>query len=255
MNESSNETLCKVVTNKTIDQNCPVTILIPQSRSSNRKALGKTLIVVPRGDNIWKETYDFINKHFPCQVVAKTSHQSAEEIESAESEFRNNKNVRFMVVVDMCGTGWNYKPLEMIIDLTFTKNLKVLIQRLSRLCRLHKGKEPKHISINDYFKNHKIAASSKFRHDSTVVTLHIKDKQKWVTFLELCRNECQRRYKMGLIPSNKEDTIELEDYLTKLSLKIPLNTTHAVSLVGKKIISLYSVPQKKIAAFAKQAGF
>ena len=111
--------------------------------------LGKTLVIVPRGNDIWKETFKFINSKFPNQVVVKTSHQSNDDVQDSENRFRNNPNIKFMIVVDMCGTGWNYPALETIVDLTFTKNTKVLIQRMLRLCRLYKNKKPRYIYCAD----------------------------------------------------------------------------------------------------------
>jgi superfamily II DNA or RNA helicase len=113
----------------------------------------KTLVIVPSGDEIYQEAYEYINQLHPGQVVVKTSHASPEENQEAENQFRNNDNVNFMIVISMCNIGWNFDRLENVIDLTFTRNEKVVIQRLSRLCRKYPNKKPNYVYCADQSKN------------------------------------------------------------------------------------------------------
>jgi hypothetical protein len=54
-----------------------------------------------------------------------------------EDMFRSkNSKTNFMVVIDKCGTGWDFKDLNNVVDLTFTRNPKVIIQRFARTIRL-----------------------------------------------------------------------------------------------------------------------
>ena len=46
-----------------------------------------------------------------------------------------------MVVINMCGTGWDFPALDNVVDLTFTKNPKLIIHRLSRAIRKYRGKK------------------------------------------------------------------------------------------------------------------
>jgi len=61
--------------------------------------------------------------------------------EANENLFRNDDRCKFMVVVAMCSTGWDFPELDTVIDMTFTKNSKIIIQRLSRAIRLYDGKK------------------------------------------------------------------------------------------------------------------
>lgn len=115
----------------------------------------KTLVIVPAGDEINLSVQSKINAYMrknhglqSCAVV-KTSRQSEAANERAEREFRNNPNVKFMVAVSMCGTGWDFPRLENVVDLSFTRNKKVIIQRMSRACRHHKGKRPRYYFCSD----------------------------------------------------------------------------------------------------------
>lgn len=61
-----------------------------------------------------------------------------------EERFRQlNSGTNFMVVVGMCGTGWDYRDLDAVIDLSLTRNPKVMIQRMARAIRTGDKKEKK----------------------------------------------------------------------------------------------------------------
>ena len=87
--------------------------------------------------------------YFMICCVIKTSYQKREFNEEAENAFRYDPSVKFMVVVAMSGIGWNFDKLDCVLDLTFTRNINLLIQRISRLCRIRRGKKPKFIMCAD----------------------------------------------------------------------------------------------------------
>lgn len=118
----------------------------------------KTLVIVPRGEDLNTSICSYINRYMRNKLnienscVMKTSKQKSPLNDQVEKEFRNNPSVKFMVVVDMCGTGWDFENLDNVIDLTFTKNIKLVIQRMSRPCRLSAGKSPHYFFCTDQTK-------------------------------------------------------------------------------------------------------
>ena len=120
-------------------------------KCSNSK---KTLVIVPRGDKINEALKYFIDSEIDksCTVM-KSSKQEDSLNRDAEIQFRKNPNIKFMVVVDMCGTGWDFNELDNVIDLTFTKNRKLIIQRMNRPCRYFEGKKPRYFYCTDQSKH------------------------------------------------------------------------------------------------------
>lgn len=112
---------------------------------------GKTLVIVPP---LCDETIcNTINRILGNgAAVRKTS--KIQDHEKNEKMFRNSSQTNFMVVMRMCGTGWDFPELRNVIDLTFTKNPKVIIQRLSRVIRKKVDKIlPKYIYCADQSKS------------------------------------------------------------------------------------------------------
>ena len=118
----------------------------------------KTLIIVPRGKNLIQSIRSYVDRYMVKNyklencVLIKASNQKSYINDEAEREFRNNPKVKFMIVVDMCGTGWDYEKLDNVIDLTFTKNQKLVIQRMSRPCRYSPNKKPVYYFCTDQTK-------------------------------------------------------------------------------------------------------
>ncbi len=95
------------------------------------KVKGKTIIItVPLQD---QDLYDYINMKFGNGCCVLNTQRS--EDDKAEDKFKNDKNVKFMIVIQKCGVGWDFPELQNVVDLTFTKNHKSIIQRMLRPCR------------------------------------------------------------------------------------------------------------------------
>lgn len=57
--------------------------------------------------------------------------------------FRENPKIRFLFVVNKCSVGFDMKKLTSVVDLTMSRNIKVLAQRTGRIARKN-GAEEKH---------------------------------------------------------------------------------------------------------------
>jgi len=119
------------------------------------KAHGKTLVIVPQ--KMEEHITNLINLlKGPDSAVSKTSRLSADEQRKNEAQFKNSPITNYMVVIRMCGVGWDYPELETVIDLTFTKSPKALIQWMSRVLTNHDIKTkkiPKYIYCADQSKS------------------------------------------------------------------------------------------------------
>jgi superfamily II DNA or RNA helicase len=113
------------------------------------KDQNKTLIICPAGTPTNQIVHKMLNARQAGSAVLKSSYNSRVSNEEAEYGFRYDPKVKFLVVVAMCGTGWNYSELDCVVDLTFTRNVSLMIQRISRACRYHQGKKPRYVYCAD----------------------------------------------------------------------------------------------------------
>lgn len=94
---------------------------------------GKAIVItLPLQD---RDIYDFINLKFGVGSCVLNS-MRAEDADAAELQFKNDPNVKFMVVINKCGVGYDFSELVNVVDLTFTKSHKLQIQRMLRTGRL-----------------------------------------------------------------------------------------------------------------------
>ena len=122
---------------------------------------GKTVVRVsptPASENVSNEEVicNAINVRMGSDsAVFVSSRLSDEEQRHNELMFRNSPNTNFMVVVDMCNTGWDFPELNNVIDLTFTKNPAIILQIMSRTIRKADGKtkQPRYIYCADQSKS------------------------------------------------------------------------------------------------------
>jgi superfamily II DNA or RNA helicase len=100
---------------------------------------GKTLVVIPHGRGLEKLICNHINVEIGKNrevAVYKTTSLDQLTIDRNEAKFRKmDSGYDFMVVKDMCGTGWDFPELLNVIDFTFTKNPGVMVQRAARAIR------------------------------------------------------------------------------------------------------------------------
>jgi superfamily II DNA or RNA helicase len=100
----------------------------------------KVLVILPKGLNCIEGIANTISMCDKGAAVIKNSKIDKNLRDSNEEEFKNSPKTNFLLVVDMCGTGWDFPKLDVVIDLTFTRNPKVMIQRLARGIRTFDSK-------------------------------------------------------------------------------------------------------------------
>lgn len=114
----------------------------------------KTLVIVPPGKGMVKPMASFIESIYgPNIVVTKTYHDSTDMKKKTEKLFEKHPNCKFLVVEMMCGTGWDFPRLDCVVDLSFTRNVRLIIQRIFRPCspdKLPNGKPRKKKPIYYY---------------------------------------------------------------------------------------------------------
>lgn len=109
----------------------------------SKKNLGqKTLIIVPPGNKceIASELAKLIGDSALCLVregLGKVREQDKETF--VINEFKNNPKIKFLIVVNKCQLGFDMPNLTSTIDLTMTRNIKLLIQRWGRLARIDRS--------------------------------------------------------------------------------------------------------------------
>jgi len=95
----------------------------------------KTLVIVPHGKRMVKPMASFIESIYgPNTVVTKTYHDTTDMKKKTEKLFEKHPNCKFLVVEMMCGTGWDFPRLDCVVDLSLTRNVKLIMQRIFRPC-------------------------------------------------------------------------------------------------------------------------
>jgi len=114
----------------------------------------KTLVIVPHGKKMVKPMASFIESIYGANsVVTNTYKDTATVRNKSESIFENDPRCKFLVVELMCGTGWDFPRLDCVVDLSFTRNIKLIMQRIFRPCTpdmLSNGKSRKKKPIYFY---------------------------------------------------------------------------------------------------------
>lgn len=65
------------------------------------------------------------------------------------NNFLKEENGRLLFVVNKCSTGFDMKNLDTVIDLTMTRNIKILAQRAGRIARKNGNKEKRYFYVYD----------------------------------------------------------------------------------------------------------
>jgi superfamily II DNA or RNA helicase len=110
---------------------------------------GKTLMICAKISDA-ESLSAYINSTFgngKTISLCKTSNQ--DDLFGIDLEFKNHPGIQFLIVVGMCGVGWDFPGLMNVVDLTFTINPKLIIQRFSRAVRKCEGKEPNYYYVAD----------------------------------------------------------------------------------------------------------
>ncbi len=63
--------------------------------------------------------------------------------------FKEDPDIRFLFVVNKCQTGFDYKEMTSIIDMTMTRNVKLLMQRTGRIARKNGAVEKNYFYVYD----------------------------------------------------------------------------------------------------------
>jgi hypothetical protein len=108
-----------------------------------KEVQGKTMVIIPHGTGYEEALANFIcviNRNSQAAVV-NVAKMGSERCNKNEAMFMSKKSkTNFMVVIAKCSTGWDFPSLNNVIDLTFTRNHKSMIQRLARTIRPEPGK-------------------------------------------------------------------------------------------------------------------
>jgi len=104
----------------------------------------KVLVIVPPGDDcvLAKQVSTFLSgksKDNQEQSAWLTGKHSKAEEESILRSFQLDPRQRFLVVVGKCGVGFDMPGLTSLVDMTLSRNTKVLVQRLGRVGRRNKN--------------------------------------------------------------------------------------------------------------------
>lgn len=131
----------------------------------------KVLVVCPPG-NAGEIAQDMATRyHGLAFLMGQGGHAKAAyrwiRTEENLRKFMSDPKVRFLFVVNKCQVGFDYKDLTAVIDLTMSRNIKLLAQRFGRIAR--KGNQNKH-----YF----------YVYDKSLM----KDRLEWVicTMIDFC---------------------------------------------------------------------
>lgn len=89
----------------------------------------KVLVIVPSSEF----SYPLHEKTRKSLILDQHSENEEEILES----FRKDPNIRYLIVVRKCGVGFDMPELTDVVDLTMTRNLKQIVQRMGRVTRKH----------------------------------------------------------------------------------------------------------------------
>lgn len=111
------------------------------------KTLGeKVLVICPPGNN--GEVAREMAKNFDGLFFIENSQNTALNSEGNLDKFKSD-NTRFLFVINKCQVGFDMPELETVIDLTITRNVKLLVQRIGRVARAHGRLDKKYFYVYD----------------------------------------------------------------------------------------------------------
>lgn len=120
----------------------------------NKEIGNKCLVICPPGNygDIARTISDSLdNAEFSISTTGTGTHDNTSftsDMEKNIEGFINDPNQRFLFVIHKCQTGFDHPKMTSIIDLTMTRNLKLLCQRVGRLSRKY-NKDKNYFYIYD----------------------------------------------------------------------------------------------------------
>lgn len=136
------------------------------------KDLGEKVLVICPPGNLSEIARTLSEEIGGLAFIQNNKYLSSVEhwIDTSDSleKFKNDEKTRFLFVTNKCQVGFDMKSLSSVIDLTMTRNIKVLAQRCGRIARKN-GTDQKH-----YF----------YVYDQSVM----KDRLEWLiaTMIDFC---------------------------------------------------------------------
>lgn len=114
----------------------------------NKKIGPKALVICPPGNNgeIAREMADIFNGEF---FLAREHGEWGSRTQDSLDKFKTDADTRFLFVVHKCQVGFDYPELSSIIDLTMTRNIKSMVQRLGRVARKHGDTDKYYFYVHD----------------------------------------------------------------------------------------------------------
>lgn len=119
------------------------------------KQLGnKVLVICPPGN--LSEVAATLKNTFGGLMALQLQHNSNfsmlahwENTEENITRFKEDPSIRFLFVVNKCSVGFDMKDLTSVVDLTMTRNIKVLAQRTGRIARDNNGVKKSYFYVYD----------------------------------------------------------------------------------------------------------
>lgn len=139
-------------------------------------------------------------------------------------EFQKDTTFRFLFVVHKCQVGFDMENLDSIIDLTMTRNITNLVQRIGRVARRYENKEKKYFYVYDESLNDRKLEWLV----GTLVDFSIGNYDGWTTRTAKYRPIKGHGLKL------KENSIRISEIISALQSPKNMESTHTITYAEYK---------------------
>jgi superfamily II DNA or RNA helicase len=113
---------------------------------AKKKAIGKKVLVVCPPGNSGDIAHTMANEFGGLAFLEEwSSHSTRLNLET----FKTDKSIRFLFVVNKCQVGFDMADLDTVIDLTMSRNIRVLAQRIGRIARKNGSLDKNYFYVYD----------------------------------------------------------------------------------------------------------
>lgn len=118
------------------------------------KDLGKKVLVICPPGNFSEIAHSLQEKFgglcfLQYDTIDSDLHKKITDPQVSLNKFKTDPKVRFLFVVNKCQVGFDFQDLTSVIDLTMTRNIKVLAQRCGRIARKSGNKDKHYFYVYD----------------------------------------------------------------------------------------------------------
>lgn len=118
--------------------------------SRYNKELGDKVIVICPPGNTGEVARSLAKEFNGLAFIELVGRKGSEEFDTRENlEIFKKTDCRFLFVINKCGVGFDMPELSSVIDLTMTRNIMRLVQRIGRVSREYKGKQKRYFYVTD----------------------------------------------------------------------------------------------------------